>query len=29
MSKKDFGKCPVDIAVYMVTTPAEPDIEKE
>jgi hypothetical protein len=29
MPKKDFGKGPVYIAVYMVTTPAEPDIEKE
>jgi hypothetical protein len=29
MRKKNFGKGPVDIAVYMVRTPAEPDIEKE
>ena len=29
MRKKDFGKGPVDIAVYMVTTSAEPDIGKE
>ena len=29
MRKKEFGKGPVDIAVYMVTTPAEPEIEKE
>lgn len=29
MRKKDFGKGLVDIAVYMVTTSAEPDIGKE